>query len=295
MRQRLGVVAVLVCVVFATAALAARIGDRRERVPLPSQRYERSVTLSLDYGNAKNQLGIRTGDFETRPEGPESFAVAADGTIAIADSLHERVVVFDQNGHVVRSNDGIVASDIHITDNSMFILDPATSRMLEITSRGERVSDIAVDPSADRVTSLLIQKAEQSRRFAVQSEQAMKAAEPMPMVTVVNDRIGEVKVGDSRFTVATGGSLGSLDFIGTDAAGNLFVAVEELLPTNDSSISVKTEVRKYGPKGELLAQIPMDMNTVTQPRRPFVVTPDGTLYHMKPTREMLLVERFDIH
>ncbi|HET7436974.1 MAG TPA: hypothetical protein VFN10_19855 [Thermoanaerobaculia bacterium] len=74
----------------------------------------------------------------------------------------------------------------------------------------------------------------------------------------------------------------------------IFGAVEQLTPTNDSSINVKTDVRKYSSRGELVAQIPMDMDTVAQPRRPFVVTPEGTLYHMKPTREVLLIERFDI-
>jgi len=294
MRQRLAVVAVLVCVVFATAALAARIGDRQESPALSSQRYERSIALRLDYGNAQNEVGIRVGDFETRPEGPESFAVADDGTIAIADSLHERVAVFDQNGHIVRSAEGVIAGDIEISGDSMFVLEPASSRLIEITSQGKRVDAVEVDASADRITPSLIQRMARSGRLTAQSQHAINDTPPAYSAVVADDHTAVIAVQDSRFTVVTDNSLGSINLVGTDAEGNVFLALEQVLPTTDSSISVQTEVRKYSSRGELLARIPMDMDTVTQPGRPFVVTPDGTLYHLKPTREVLLIERFDI-
>ena len=92
-------------------------------------------------------------------------------------------------------------------------------------------------------------------------------------------------------TVRTTENLGSMNVIGVDDAHNVFVAVEQLLD-GGPGLSVSKEVRKFTPDGTLRAVIPINIDYAAHPVREFVVTSDGTLYHLLPLKNVLLVEEW---
>jgi len=77
-----------------------RIVDAVTRtVPLPTQVVDSNAALT---SSATDALAIRAAQTDQLPEGPSSFDVLPDGGFVVADSLRERLVLFDERGKALK-------------------------------------------------------------------------------------------------------------------------------------------------------------------------------------------------
>jgi hypothetical protein len=282
----------LALAVSAVASDFPRSEERARRVHEP-ETYNPAIVLAVKYGDATGQLGFVAGGSDQRPLGPLSFAVEADGSsIAILDSVKQRVATFDRYGALHSIIADVHGTDVAFMDNGIGVLDTATATL--VIHSGGRSREIGVSTeqsklSVDAATGVVSFR---ERRVSTTSLNA-DALSPGTEVLRVDDHGGEIRtVSGSTIPVRAAKTFGSIDLVGSDKRGNIFVAVEQLLP--GPVIDVIKEVRKYSPSGELRAVIPIDIDYAVHPRREFVLDGEGVLYHLRPLADAVVIERWEV-
>lgn len=109
---------------------------------------QRRVQRVLQYGSGEGELGLVLGR-DQPPVGPESFAVARDGSILVADVVNQRVVIYSSEGAYLRSIDlpGIALGDI-ITDNQdrLYVYDQVRRALHQYDADGTPRSALELNP-----------------------------------------------------------------------------------------------------------------------------------------------------
>jgi hypothetical protein len=281
----------LVILLSAAAIAAERIDHSTDRRlnSATLESYERSTVLTLAYGDQRDQIG-RTIDIpEELPLGPEGFALAGDG-IVILDTLNEEIKQFDTNGRVENAVKVGRGSDIvAIAPNELLVAVPTSQSVVRV--RDAATTSVAVAEPVE------VFRPEHAKQFARRGSSARvhSVSPPSYMSRLKNEREGVIEnaTTGSTFAVRTSERLGSLNVLGADGRGNIFVVVEELLNRNDGD--VRRTVRKFSPAGELLAMIEIPIDNHTFPQRDLLVNEDGTIFHMQPLRETLVVQKWTRH
>jgi len=259
--------------------------------PLPLRDIYRSVVaLTIPYGSGPREVGFTAGGDDQRALGPLSFALDGE-SIVVLDSVNQRVVTFDRYSQLTGTIDGVSGTDVAVVSDGVAVLNTATATVVVHTPSG-RQQEIEVSPEQ---ATLMIDAATGAVSFKTRdrlnANLTSVAASPPVEVFGVNDHSGEIRIaGGLTIPVRTKETFGSIELIGVDRGGNIFVAVEQLLA--GPIINVKKEVRKYSSAGLLRTVIPIEIDYAAHPRREFALDADGTLYHLRPLAQHLVVERW---
>jgi hypothetical protein len=294
------VVALLVSALFAaTAWTAERDVARRHQA---GDLYEHGIVLRVPYGNGASEVGLLPDGNDEHSRGPASFAINGD-SILVLDSEHGRVIDFDRNGTVRQTMNDVRGVDLATNGSSTFVLDAATESVVRISSDGSRSTVQGLPSDVLRLEKRDTVGYEVGGQFV--SLEGTSRVSSQSLASSPGDTAGEFDYADIdrhtgtvrdrwtgvTLTVRTTQNLGSMNVIGVDDAHDIFVAVEQLLD-GGRVLRVAKEVRKFAPDGSLRSVIPINIDYAAHPVREFVVTPDGTLYHLLPLKNVLLVEEW---
>jgi len=107
-----------------------------------------SVQRVLKYGSGEGELGIVLGRGQP-PVGPESFAVARDGSILVADVVNQRVVVYSSEGAYLRSIElpGIALGDVIMDkQDRVYVYDQMRRALHQYDADGAPRSRLELNP-----------------------------------------------------------------------------------------------------------------------------------------------------
>jgi hypothetical protein len=266
---------------FAVSSLLA--APARDLSPSPRESYRRTTVLAVPYGAAAGQVGMATDMLDEPPRGPESFAVTGDG-IAIADSVNGRLAEFRTGGAFVRSSEiGPAIDVIAAPDGTLYALDARNEEVVEAMrdrANGRELRAASVD--TEGLNDIVEVDAERgllslpgtTERFSIQVADAHRA--------VLSDHARHIEIAlisEKRF--------GSARVVGVDDSDAVYVAVEQLLPDD----VVTKEIRKYTGQ-RLAARFEVELGYEAHPTREFVVTGDGSVYHLRPLHDLTIVDKW---
>jgi hypothetical protein len=153
------VAAGLAVCVLATPGLV--FGSSKPAVAQQTGLAKGATVVTLEWGNGEGRVGLASTN-EGLTRGPEAFAVADDGRIAVLDSVNKRVLVLKPTGEFESS----VAIDLQeprllaVSKDRIYVLDCDASRKLVETSwDGSGTKTTALPKLNDVVTGLFATKA----------------------------------------------------------------------------------------------------------------------------------------
>ena len=293
------------CLLFSLFASASGTSERGiVRPNPPGDRYEHSIALRLPYGDGPAAVKFLPDGDDERARGPVSFAIEGN-SILILDSEHGRILDFDRNGSLVRSIADVQGHDIATDSSAIFVLDATTETVTRIALDGTRstVQGLPSDVIRLATTHGTVGYEHEGRFVSLPHKADFEVQEgtvsPSDVdingydyrdIDTFTGTIRNKKTG-LTLTIRTKMPLGSMNVIGSDNAENTFVAVEQLFD-DGAGTGVAKEIRKFAPDGRLRVVIPINIDYAAHPVREFVVTPDGSLYHLLPLPTVLLVEEW---
>jgi hypothetical protein len=287
--QRLIAVAGVAALFLAAALLAREREMPRHEVKPKLETYVASTVLALSYGSAQGEIGRSQGVEDELPLGPESFALHGDNVV-ILDTVNQRAKEFTTTGVVVR--DVLVGrgTDIVATrDGNLLVAEPASQDVVKVSSSTVERIHVGEAIESFRAPAALAS----SSRVRTAAVPLADIVQPRYDTRFVDDHAGSVldaQTGQS-FAVRTDERLGALNPLGVDDLGNIYVIVEELLPTQTPD--VRRTVRKYSPDGALRAVVNIQIDNTTFPARDLIVDGSGAIYHLQPRAEQVRVEKWE--
>lgn len=275
---------------------AARPDGLAPIVPPAQGAYFHTTLFSAGYGAAQAELGYVAAASEILPSGPTSFAVV-DGTVYILDRVKGRVAKFDMSGNYVGEILRFTGTDFAVTPGGSIVeFDAANDAVIEHDSAGLPGKPQPMRLSAGETGSVLMPALPSPLAPLLDPSTRTFAPSGASQWTLTksDDHAGTVKssIAGSTFQVTTGSTFGSMGFIGTDRAGNLFLRVEQLTGVEPDVI---VEVRKYATDGTLLATMPIDFAYAVQPVRDVVVDDLGNVYQLRPLATAVVVEKWSMN
>jgi hypothetical protein len=266
-------------------ALSAACSERGSEPAQPSRTTERRaiqlpVRQAATYEDpscdpAFDALTIRLAREEQLPEGPQSFAVLDDGSLVVADPLHERLVFFTSDGKFQRG----LCVEWAVTDVASL-----GNRQLHIKRAGDpagRTIDFDGRPLADAKSESVAASLEPEIRSDQSAILRWSArAESGPAET-------EIELSDPTKRIA------SVQVIAVDR-GKVYVRLESTEAAARSPTRVGVTVRRYSRAGASEAEvsgIPIDYYVV--PTTPFRVVND-VLYQLFPTEKDVQIRVWDL-
>jgi hypothetical protein len=277
-------------------------------------------SVTLRYGTQPGELGmIRVP--EQPPIGPESFALAADGRVLIADVANERVCIFSPDGRCIRTLGlpGLALGDVAVDARGrIFVYDQLRRTLHQFDPDGTPRAQVQLNPK-DIDTRGYFHVVGDAVYFADAAARDVLVgvlrdgvlARPEPGQTRVTDGVHgasgrvyslAVERGTAlRFTVREPGSdvpalsrelplpgVLSVRFIGEDGARRFYVQVETL-----EAGRVVLGVMSFAPDGQLLRALRVPENDYALwTARLLDVQPDGTLVQFLPQRDRAKLYRF---
>jgi hypothetical protein len=215
---------VLVLAAHSMSQTQALVQPARKELVLPT-------VLSTRRNSDASLLTILEGGKDELPEGPDAFAVFADGRLAINDPLNHRVAIYSQNGRFKSSIPTKYRPDaINIDDQGRLEIRDSTSNTWYLLALGgeQAVARESDDLQTDKVTlssdrqnaSVTITESGKRKTFLI-------AALPQP--------------------------LASVEFIARDTPSTVVLAIE-IVAAGDG-LNVMTRVRRYRTDGVLISEI----------------------------------------
>jgi len=112
----------------------------------------------LSWGKGEGQVGLQLPG-EGLARGPEAFAVAEDGRIALLDSVNRRLQLFDQDQRLLSSVDLALSEPAFVDadEQTIAVLDRRGEQLLEFDWRGSLRQELELPPPADVVTGLFVE------------------------------------------------------------------------------------------------------------------------------------------
>lgn len=262
--------------------------------------YEPSNILQLEYGSGEKQAGLITGVKDFRPTGPMSFAIKGE-IIYILDEVNDRAKAFNRSGDLLRSIEVSEGSaDIAVDSNDrLYVLDRSANSIAEYEVGSDSPSRYTTKQpidglSADANDGVSVKMRDSNSYTLTSSNGDMKwrlSSEPYTCIKV-GDHSGRVTNNSTgrSFSVITEETFGSISYLGTDRDQRIYVVVEELLPGD--TIQVRKQVRKYTASGKQIAEIPVNIEYAAHPEKELILDEDGTVYHLLPRRDYLIVQKW---
>jgi hypothetical protein len=108
------------------------------------------VKKTIQYGNQEGELGVARG-ISDAAFGPQSFTVAPNEHLFLADSVNNRVLIYSKNGEFVRSVSipQFNISDVVVDeDENIIVYDHSQRTIAQFDSSGKLLKALALDPAA---------------------------------------------------------------------------------------------------------------------------------------------------
>ena len=218
----------------------------------------------------RDRLALSAGAEDELPNGPASFDVAADGTVVLTDPLKQRLVYFDSEGRFVKDVAlGFTPREVWLGNDGTPRVQASGGMWLEPAGDGQaRETDF--QPDAPRPDSA--RRTGPDRGF------------------VLGDAPGMAERGGFPVLVPEG--LASIEKLGRDAKGRIYVALEEPMPGDE--IEVRKVIRKYAADGTLLAEIrDVPLDYFVEPVREFRIKSDGKVYQLVARDNLVAINVWD--
>ena len=274
----------------------------------------------LKYGRAEGELGIVSHEGQP-PVGPESFALAKDGGILVADVVNQRIALYSNSGTYLRSIElpGIALGDVMVdTQGRVYAYDQVRHSLHQYDAQGAAQSTLDLSP-ADIDTRGYFHIAGNSVYFADAAARDVLVATLQDGVLTAADKSSERTPdgihGDSGRTYAMSLDKGqavrlhvrdeaaksaahdvvvpvpgivSARFAGEDQARRYYIQTERLAGTN-----IALEVLTFSPTGELAGTTRMPKNDYVFWTTKLVdVQTDGTIVQFLPQQDQAELNLF---
>lgn len=216
-------------------------------------------------------LTVTAGAEDELPQGPTSFDVLPDGGFVISDPLRERLVYYDSMGKFIREEAlGIAAGSVRSVEGEIRVEMLYGEEVFRVTGAG-RLEPLDNQPR---------QPEPQARRLGANRGMIARAVSaPGGADTLQIDFQSNTE------------TLVSLQSLGTDAAGNTYVALEAT--SGGEPIRVRKIIRKYGPDKNLAARIEdISLDYFALPIDLFRAR-DGRVYQMAVQRDRVVIYVWD--
>ena len=239
-----------------------------------SVRMSRMVRLPFQFvgGSASltaGRLTMSAGGEDEEPEGPDSFDVLPDGGFVVSDPLARRLAFFDREGKFQKQLAlGFGADDVAAQADGGALARKATSGAWYSVSPAGAVTSAngpADAPNPARLTA--------ADRGFIPGEGGQEAG------------------GFSVIFARPGLRLASLEKLGTDSKGRVYVAVESASRTDE--VDVQKAIRKYSKDGTVLAEISgVPVDYYVTPVQEFRLR-DTRLYQLLPKQGEVQINLWD--
>lgn len=242
--------------------------------------------------------------------GPEAIAASTDGTVYLLHSVNREILEV-RNGSTVRRL-GLPSTsyplDMHASSEGLYVLDD-TDKIIKVTWAGATLAEYELPQGmhAHQVYRLATQDthtvlwAQNYHEFDVEAlppsvdlDGYLNTSKQVgPGITSPDGRrwVGQFAgptegilrdlATDREIRIRAHGVLGSARLVGFDAAGHIYMLVEDLFDEKGSP-RVELSLHKYSPNGSLAAVARFPDDFVFVPRKPVEVSPSGTVYVMLP-------------
>jgi hypothetical protein len=277
--------------------------------------YRSQEVLSAPWGKGPGRFGLLE---QAEGVGPQSLCVDGAGNIHVLDLVNRRVQVFSPQGEYIRQTAcGILAHDLRLGfDGELYLLAPYHGLVELYEADGNLLQSWPISPDIWLIDGLRILGDRIVLRTALQTEYTVarrgQKLDPKQQLEAVrkglsgrqsgrrygtrwvNEHQGVLQLLDGdgelirEIEVSTAGRLGSLVFVGEDAAANIYLRAELLgVPLVD-----RLRIFKYGPQGGLLAEFAMPASDFTFVYRSLHLSPQGELYQLLTEPEGVRVLRW---
>ncbi len=265
--------------------------------------------ISFANGAGEMQVGIRAAAAEQEPMGPQALVSDDSGQLYLLDSLNRRVLVINPlQGSVVGTvslPDSIMPVRLVVRNNLLYALDLQRNAVLVATRTGTLqqalpaaesplASGLAVDHNGKVYLQLM-----GNRERLLSSSTVLQPEQPglsqntaywgwvHSTFTRRDAHSGNLLIQDARgarlisLAVQVAHTIGAVRLQQVDRAGNIYLAVEELLEDVPVMV-VAPKVLRYAPGGVVSAEasIPLEENRAI-PLQPLAITPEGKIYYLK--------------
>lgn len=277
----------------------------------------REPLFSFSWGNGKEQLGLFLPEGDGAKEGPVSFDVGVDGTLAILDQVNSRVQIYSPGGTLRQSiRVPRTATHLRLTPTSIVVSEPWLTRtVLEYAFDGKEIGAASLPETIEWPTNLfehnglIYVEAENQlhalalpQRSSITTEQAVLPGRPTQnqprLYHTVSDfeddhravrfiRQGKAGIEQLKLVLADRHILQVQDHF-SDQAGNVYVQVylsESLGQASDPARNPEA-LLKLDQRGRILgAYLQSSVHFTDYQVRRFAVDGNGTVYQLEATLE----------
>lgn len=174
--------------------------------------------VTLGWGEAPGQLGLRPALPDTRARGPEADAVAPDGNVLVLDELNARVLAISPGGTTRVAITGIArdAEDLAVAaDGAIAVFSPLQARTWMFEPDGSPAGTVGVDRTLRHLAGISVGPSRQivARTAFQEMFDAGSPAAPVALATMIGGkREGAFELADGR-TVAVTASGGHVQLL----------------------------------------------------------------------------------
>jgi hypothetical protein len=224
---------------------------------------------NAEAGLARDRLTMAAGGEDEEPEGPDSFDVLPDGGFVVSDPLAGRLAYFDSEGKFQKQLAlGFAADDVAAQADGGALVRKATSGAWYSVTPAGTLSNAAGPAEAANPARLTAP----DRGFILGEGGAEAGGFP-----VVFDRPNL--------------HLASIEKLGTDSKGRVYVALETTARTDE--VDVQKLIRKYAKDGAALAEIgDVPLDYYVTPVQEFRLR-DARLYQLLPKQGEVQINLWD--
>ncbi|MDM8562395.1 hypothetical protein QUF54_03485 [Candidatus Marithioploca araucensis] len=264
----------------------------------PLYSFTANEVASLKWGTGARQVAL--SKVPANNFGPSSFAVNHKGTsFYFLDSANQRIAVIKNNqfSSIPLSSDG--ANDFCLSDNHFYLL---FNDKVVLYNRVGRL--LKTYPITNNITPIAIQcplilESFEGHFYRINQNAPLQFIPIGQYAFSIKRRNGSQwtlrlrdNKTDARQDIAIknrDGSIETLNVIGIDKEGNIYLTVEELISKNRTDEKVIRLLRKYTPFGELIAEVELAYSLYAYTLKDLAVTPLGDVFQMLPFPDSLKV------
>jgi hypothetical protein len=261
--------------------------------------FQSRVLIQAKWGNADEEFGLR---LEAEGNCPQALAVDQDGNLAILDPVNKRVQLFSPEGKW-SGNFAIAANsfELRFQNSQLLILAPYDYAITRYTSDGKFIEKIRIDRTIEMIdgfhageNDVFIRTIDQAE-YAInkqRSAQQTQSAKPGASTSIPGVRIqtqwidpsqGKLLIENEKsgktqsIVISTHDELGSLVFLDSDLAGNIYVRKELF----SSAGKPYFEIDKFDRNGTLRATIRIEHENIVMPFKPITIDRHGNIYFLE--------------
>lgn len=252
-----------------------------------SENYSVVFTIPVGEGGV-NYANV--GEEESEPWGPGGFTIQDDGTFLIVDTVADRILKYGSDGSrlsTITLKDVVGITDVTADDGNIYVLDQAATvpEILHLSSEGDLLERnplhrqmlarglTGLAMSQDRAVLLEFDNGVSRRSFDNKAalDRSLLGKSYVVNVPSLQSQLSEggrgfILLKDQRFAeIKVDNLLAGLKILRVTANGDVFVLVDEILPT--AEVNLDETIRRFKSDGTPtgIARVPIhDMNTYVE-------------------------------